>query len=139
MNLLSQAITLATVSHDGQVDKGGHPYILHPLRVMARCETDDERICAVLHDVVEDTPVTLNGLLADGYPAHIVETIDTLTRRSGEVYMDFIARVKKNELATVVKMLDIEDNMDLRRIPNPTEADRSRMDRYNKALWVLRE
>lgn len=139
MNLLSQAIILATVSHDGQVDKGGHPYILHPLRLMAQCQTDDKRIVAVLHDIVEDTPVTLDDLRSGGYPEHIVEAIDALTRREGEFYMDFIVRTHKNNLAKKVKMLDIVDNMDLSRIPNPTEADHSRMERYNKALRVLRE
>lgn len=134
---LNDAIILAADKHRGQFDKGGSPYILHPLRVMQKAKSDEERIVAVLHDVVEDTDVTLDELRGMGFDEHIVTAIDHLTRRDKETYNDFILRVKKNELATRVKLLDIEDNSDLSRLQEITEQDENRLRRYQKAVELL--
>ncbi|MDG0810619.1 HD domain-containing protein [Cohnella rhizosphaerae] len=134
---LNDAIILAADKHRGQVDKGGSPYILHPLRVMQKAKRDEERIVAVLHDVVEDTDVTLDELRVMGFDERIVTAIDHLTRRGGETYNDFILRVKQNELATRVKLLDIEDNSDLSRLQEVTEQDENRLRRYQKAVELL--
>ncbi|MDQ0062369.1 HD domain-containing protein [Paenibacillus harenae] len=137
MATLNDAIILATTMHKGQYDKGGHPYILHPLRIMLMADSDVNRIVAVLHDVVEDTEVTLEGLRQLGYGDEIVEAIDHLTRRESETYMEFIARTKQNEIARVVKLLDIEDNSDLSRLSEVTQQDLTRAKRYSKAKEIL--
>jgi GTP diphosphokinase / guanosine-3',5'-bis(diphosphate) 3'-diphosphatase len=104
---------------------------------MQQMDTSEERIVAMLHDVIEDTDIPLEYLREEGYSETIVQAIDYLTRREGESYMDFIKRVKQNPIARKVKIADIKDNMDLSRIPNPTEKDFQRMKRYEKALREL--
>lgn len=137
MNLLEKAIALAVKSHVGQQDKGGNPYILHPLSVMFRVSTEKEKIVAVLHDVVEDCGITENDLKNEGFDSEIIEAILCLTRKEEESYMDFILRCSKNSLAKAVKIVDITENMDLSRIPNPTESDYKRIDKYKKAIELL--
>jgi (p)ppGpp synthase/HD superfamily hydrolase len=136
VNSLSQAICIATTAHVGQFDKGGNPYILHPLRIMLKMDSNEERIVAVLHDVIEDTNVLISELRTV-FSEEIVNAILALTRNLNESYMDFIRRCKENELARRVKMADIEDNMDLSRIQNPSEEDFKRVQKYEKALKEL--
>ena len=133
--MLNKAIEIAAKAHAGQVDKGGNPYILHPLRVMMNYCSGDEnaQICAVLHDVVEDTRITIDGLRAEGFSDEILSALDCLTKREGENYDDFISRILTNQLACKVKSGDLADNMDLTRIPNPTEKDMERIKRYKDA------
>jgi len=122
---LEDAIVLACRAHRGQVDKAGKPYILHPLRVMLRLEDSAAQIVAVLHDVVEDTSVTLADLRAEGYSGEICDAVDCLSRRPGEAYEVFISRAAANPLARRVKLADLEDNMDpRRRIDGEREAQR---------------
>ncbi|HEY3314491.1 MAG TPA: GTP pyrophosphokinase [Bacillota bacterium] len=118
---LNTAISLAALAHRGQRDKLGQPYILHPLRVMLRLTAQDEMVCAVLHDVVEDTTTSLADLLAMGLKPEIGRALDHLTKRPEEKgrYMDFIRRVEGDPLAVAVKLADLEDNMDRRRLPSP--------------------
>ena len=137
MNGLTKAIVTAAQQHDGQTDKGGQPYILHPLRVMQSATSEEERIVAVLHDVIEDTNYTLEQLSADGFEPEIVQAIDCLTRRAGETYEAFIQRIRGNALATKVKMLDIADNMNLGRIADPQPEDYARLEKYKHALSLL--
>jgi hypothetical protein len=140
--MLNKAIEIAAKAHAGQVDKGGNPYILHPLRVMQNfCDDGDEsaQICAVLHDVVEDTSVTLDDLRSEGFSEAIITSLDCLTKRKGESYDDFISRVLMNKLACKVKRGDLADNMNLTRIPNPTAKDEERIKKYRKAADRLDE
>lgn len=137
MRTLADAVILAYIAHEDQVDRGGNKYILHPLRVMQQMDTNEECIVAILHDVIEDTDIPLEYLREQGYSETVVEAIDCLTRREGESYMHFIKRAKQNPIARKVKIADIKDNMDLSRIPEPTEKDYSRMKRYEKALKEL--
>ena len=136
MSNLNKAIEIAAKVHNGQLDKGGNTYILHPLRIMQNfCESESEstKICAVLHDVVEDTDITLDDLRAEGFSEEIIIALDCLTKREGEKYDDFISRVLTNEIACKVKNGDLADNMDLTRIPNPTEKDKECVKKYRKA------
>lgn len=114
---LESAIALAATAHRGQLDLGGQPYILHPLRVMSKFSTYDGRMAAVLHDVVEDTTWTINALEHANIPIGIVKAVESLTRRKdkGELYMDYIERVCRNHLARLVKIEDLRDNLDLSR------------------------
>jgi GTP diphosphokinase / guanosine-3',5'-bis(diphosphate) 3'-diphosphatase len=116
MPSLERAIAIAAHAHAGQIDKAGQPYILHPLRVMLRLVTDEERIAAVLHDVVEDTSVTLDDLRAEGFSEPVLVAVEALTKRHGETRLQAAARAAAHPLARVVKLADNAENMDLSRI-----------------------
>lgn len=135
--LLEQAISLAVQAHTGQKDKAGNPYILHPLRLMMRMTNDAARILAVLHDVVEDTAVTLTQLQTMGFPDPILAALDALTHRPGESYDDYVTRLGTNPLAIPIKLADLEDNMDLRRLERLTDREWERMQRYLRVWRVL--
>lgn len=136
--LLSKAINLAMQAHAGQVDKAGMPYIGHVMRVMQAGKTIDEKIVGVLHDVVEDTTWTFDALLAEGFPVHIVDALRCVTKLSDdEPYEAFINRVKNNPLAVAVKINDLTDNMDIRRLQTLTDADVQRLRKYLKAYQSL--
>jgi (p)ppGpp synthase/HD superfamily hydrolase len=137
MATLENAILLAAQAHRGQKDKAGAPYIFHPLRVMLRMRSDIQMMVAVLHDVLEDTQYTLLDLQQAGYPGEVLEALECLTRRENETYEEFIERVKTNPLARKVKIADLEDNMDIRRISAPQEKDMERLKRYRRAWSAL--
>ena len=139
MPTIEDAIKLALDKHHGQTDKAGEPYILHPLRVMAQMQTEAEQIVAVLHDVVEDSDVTVDDLRKMGYREEIVTAIDHLSRRDDESYEQFIQRIKPNPLAVRVKLGDLRDNMDLRRNATLDEKALERFQRYRKAWFELTE
>jgi len=137
MSTLERAIEIAAAAHAGQLDKAGQPYILHPLRVMLRVSSDVERMAAVLHDVVEDTPVTLAQLTESGFPAEVVAAIEALTKRPGETRMQAAARAASNPIARAVKLADNAENMDIGRIANPTEKDLARVEEYKQVRALL--
>ena len=129
---LQDAIALATKYHEGQVDKAGKPYISHPMRVMEKMMLEDEKIVAVLHDIVEDTNITLQDLKDRGYSDYIVNSIDCLSKRDGESYDKFVERTMTDTMASYVKLADLEDNMDLSRLKTVTEKDKARHKKYKK-------
>ncbi len=131
--MLNKAIEIAARAHAGQVDKPGEPYILHPLRVMLSRENELERICAVLHDVVEDSDISFDDFRKEGFSEEVIVVLDCLTKRKGESYDEYIARILGNETACHVKLADLCDNMNLSRIVNPTEKDEARIKKYNEA------
>lgn len=138
-NLLEKALVIATKAHEGQKDKDESPYILHPIRVSNRCLTDEEKIVALLHDVIEDTNVSASDLLASGFPRNIVEAVLSVTRNEGESYEDFVIRSKQNPIGRQVKLHDLEDNMDITRFNQLTEKDLVRLNKYLKAYRSLIE
>ena len=138
--LLAQAIKIVTQAHEGQVDKSGIPYIGHVMRVMEAGRTVDEKIVGVLHDIVEDTDWTFERLAREGFPAYIVDAIQCLTKTSeDEPYDDFIERVKTNPLAVRVKINDLADNMDIRRLATITDKDTTRLNKYLRVYRTLTE
>ncbi|MBQ7102516.1 MAG: GTP pyrophosphokinase [Anaerotignum sp.] len=137
--MLEKARRIAEEAHQGQADKGGMPYILHPVRVMQNCETEEEKITALLHDVLEDSDYTLEELRKEGFSEEILNALICLTHREGEDYMDYIERICGNPLAVRVKYADLQDNMDLSRIPHPTEKDFFRLKKYKKAEARIEE
>jgi (p)ppGpp synthase/HD superfamily hydrolase len=141
MSTLENAIALAAAAHAGQLEKNGTPYILHPLRVMMSVggAGPGAQIAAVLHDVVEDTSITLEDLRAAGFSAEILEAIATLTHDKSTDYFTYIRAAAANEIARAVKRADLRDNMDLSRIPEPQEKDHVRIARYHDALSILNE
>lgn len=135
---MERAIEIATEAHRGQLDKAGCDYIEHPLRVMAAGKSLDEKIVGVLHDVVEDTNWTFEDLAAEGFSAEVIEALRCVTKLSeSEPYDKFIARVKRNPLAVAVKLNDLSDNMDIRRLPYLSDKDVKRLKRYLKAYKQL--
>ena len=137
MSDLEQAISIAVKAHAGQVDKAGQPYILHPLRLMLKFNSTDAMIVAVLHDVVEDSSITIQELEGFGFSDVVVDAVASLTRKSGESYEDFVVRVSKNELARMVKIEDVKDNLNLTRLSTITDKDLVRIQKYHSALMVL--
>jgi hypothetical protein len=134
---LEDAIALAAHAHRGQRDKVGAPYILHPLRLLFRLghdATEEQRMAAVLHDVAEDTPFSLDRLRALGCPEPVLSALDCLTRRRDETYEQFIERLLPDPIARRVKRADLEDNMDVLRLPTITAKDAERLARY-RAAW----
>lgn len=137
--LLEKALLIATKAHAGQTDKAGSAYIFHPIRVSCRCFTDEEKIVALLHDVIEDTDVTNDYLLAEGFPRNIVDAILSVTRNEDESYEDFIKRCKSNPIGRQVKLRDLEDNMDISRLQQVTEKDVERLNKYIQAYKYLKD
>lgn len=134
---IREAIRIASEAHAGQIDKCGQPYILHPLCVSMYCKTNEEKIVAILHDVVEDTSVTLNDLSDLGLSYDLRLAVDAITKRSSEVYWDYLDRVFKNPIALAVKIEDMIDNADLSRAISPTPEDYERHARYSNRINLL--
>ncbi len=135
--MLHQALLIATRVHQDQQDRYGAPYLRHVMRVAERGRNDDERTVGLLHDVVEDSPMTLDDLRREGFPEYIVQAVDCLTKREGEPYEQFVDRTKTNKLAVAVKLNDLEDNMDVRRAPRLEEKDLERLNKYLRAWHQL--
>jgi (p)ppGpp synthase/HD superfamily hydrolase len=132
------ALDIAVEAHRGQTDKYDQPYIMHVLGVMGGCDTVEEKIVGLLHDVVEDTDMTIDDLRARGFTERIVTAVDLLTRRRGENYDHFVERIAPDALARAVKLADLEDNMDVRRSNRAMkEKDAERMEKYRKAWQKL--
>ena len=135
---LERAIAIAAAAHAGQVDKGGAPYILHPLKVMLRMTTLEERIVAVLHDVVEDCDISLDDLRKEGFSEEVLTAIQSVTKVPGESYEDFVERAAQNPIGRVVKLADLEENSDLSRIASPSWEDLKRIEKYRRVIGRLR-
>ena len=150
---LEKAIKIAVEAHTGQVDKGGNPYILHPLRVMLSLNSEEERIVGVLHDVVEDCEGwTWERMGEEGCSDEIIEALKSVSKTPEEEkqfkkmddpnekldhYLEFIKRAKFNKIGRNVKAADIKDNLDISRIDDITESDIDRLNRYKAALKML--
>ena len=137
MSTLEKAILIATQAHVGVTDKAGAPYILHPLRVMLGLSTPEERIVGVLHDVIEDSSVTVEELRAEGFSDDVLAALESVTKRDGEEYMDFVVRAARNPIGKRVKLADLKDNSDLSRIAAPTERDFARIEKYRLAIELI--
>ena len=130
------ALQIAQKAHAGQVDKAGKDYILHPMTVASYMDTDIEKTIAYLHDVLEDTDVTVDALRKI-FPNEIVDTLITLTHRKDESYFEYIQRVSTSKLAKKVKVADLLHNLDITRIKEPTKQDYERLEKYKKAILYL--
>jgi (p)ppGpp synthase/HD superfamily hydrolase len=139
--MLANAIALASEKHKGQFDKGGMPYILHPLKVMHYLKSDDlELMCiAVLHDVVEDCGVTYHDLDDLGMSDRVVRGVRAMTKIPGQTLEEYVEGIKANPDAIKVKLADLRHNMDARRLKGVSEKDRARLDKYAKMYWELTE
>jgi (p)ppGpp synthase/HD superfamily hydrolase len=135
---LERAIQIAAEAHEGQRDKAGEPYVLHPLRVMFGLRSDEERMVGVLHDVVENCDGwSFDRLKAAGFSSTVLDALDSVTRRAGEDYKTFVQRAGANAIGRLVKMADLQDNMNLSRIAEPSERDHTQTAKYREALAYL--
>lgn len=128
--LLDKAAEICITKHCGQRDKVGAAYFQHPMRVAMRCHSDDEKIVALLHDTIEDTDVTVEYLLDQGFPQYIIDGILSVTKRDGESYEEFVARAAQNPLGRVVKLHDLEDNLDIFRLDSVSPEMAARLSKY---------
>lgn len=132
-----KAYEIAKRAHLGQVDKAGEDYIKHPEKVASFVETDEEKAVAYLHDVIEDTELTLEDLHEYGFSEEVIEAVDIITKKKGENYRSYLKSVKKNKLARAVKLADLRHNSDLTRLTKITEKDIERKEKYQKAIDFL--
>lgn len=134
---LDLAIKIATKAHFGQVDKAGQPYILHCIKVMLLGESIQEKICGVLHDTVEDTSLTLDDIEKVGFSKEIIETIKCLTKLPKEKYQDYLNKVSTNPTAIQVKLNDLNDNLNIKRLKKIETSDVERVNKYLMAYQFL--
>lgn len=132
-----KAYEIAKKAHLGQVDKAGEDYIKHPEKVASFVKTDEEKAVAYLHDVIEDTELTLEDLNKYDFSKEVLETVDIITKKRGEDYQSYLNSVKKNKLARAVKLADLRHNSDLTRLIKVTEKDIKRKEKYQKAIDFL--
>ena len=135
--LTKKAMQIAYNAHHGAYDKGGMPYIHHPLHLAEQMSTEEETAVALLHDVIEDNCVTADELISKGIPACVTEAVVLLTKPLDEDYPDYVRRVAENPLAKKVKLADLKHNSDISRLSDVTEADLARLEKYKKAIEIL--
>ena len=136
---LGKAIAIAAQAHQDQKDRAGLPYILHPLRVMQQMDNENEKIAATLHDVVESTSWTLDQLKTAGFSKEVLKTVERLSRDAEEPYESYIDRVSEDCTATKIKLADLEDNMDLKRLPELTDENLSWLKEYHRYWLTLQQ
>lgn len=135
--MIDIALSIARKAHAGQVDKAGVDYIQHPLYVASQVKTEQEKAVALLHDVLEDSDITAADLLAYGLSNEVVTAVQTLTKKKGQSYQDYLEKVKSNDLARVVKLADLKHNSDLSRLKSVSDTDRERVKKYKNAIRYL--
>ncbi|WP_159561243.1 HD domain-containing protein [Streptococcus halichoeri] len=137
MNIVELAFKVAKKAHLGQVDKAGVDYIKHPITVASFVKTDEEKATAYLHDVIEDTSLTLLDLEEHSFPRSVIEAVDILTKKKGQDYQSYLNLVKTNRLARTVKLADLKHNSDLSRLSEVTDKDLKRYKKYQEAINYL--
>lgn len=135
--LLDKAAEICINGHAGQRDKTGAAYFQHPMRVAMRCSTDEEKMVALMHDIIEDTDITAENLLEMGFPQSVIDGILSVTKRDGETYEEFVARAAGNPLGRVVKLHDLEDNLDIFRLDSLSPEMAARFNKYLAAHRYL--
>ncbi len=137
--MIAVALEIMMNAHRTQLDKGGHPYVFHPLTVASKQTSEDAVIVGLLHDVVEDSSYTLDDLRSLGFSEEIIEAVGLLTHPEGMEYLDYVKRLSSSKLARCVKVADLHMNSDLSRLKEVTEKDLARVEKYKKALAILGE
>ena len=131
------ALKLCFEAHKNQTDKSGMPYVFHPFHLAEQMTDENTTAVALLHDIVEDTPITLEDLRAYGFPEEVVAAVALMTHADGVPYLEYVENIKKNEIARAVKLADLRHNSDLTRISAPTEKDLARREKYKSAILLL--
>ena len=135
--LTNKAIKIAFEAHAGQLDRSGLPYVLHPIHVAEQMKDEDTCVVALLHDVIEDTDMTIEDLRTYGFTEAQLEGVRLMTRLEDEDYFDYVRNLKDNPIARAVKIEDLKHNSDKARISVMTDDDQKRLEKYKKALEIL--
>lgn len=136
--MTKKALKLCFEAHKDQTDKSGMPYVFHPFHLAEQMKDEDTTIVALLHDVVEDTDVTIDDLKKMGFNDNVIDAIILMTHQSDVEYMDYIAKIKENPVAKAVKLADLKHNSDVSRLDSVTEWDKKRVSKYKKAIKLLK-
>ncbi len=137
-DLTKKAMKLAYKAHQKQKDRSGLPYVLHPLHLAEQMDTEETTVAALLHDVAEDTDYTLEDLRREGFPETVLEALALLTHDPAVPYLDYVRALKDNPIARAVKLADLAHNSDLSRLSKVSEKDLARVEKYRKAMEILR-
>ena len=137
--LTKKAMQICFEAHRDLTDKGGMPYVFHPFHLAEQMETEDETVAALLHDVAEDTEITLDEIGKMGFSEAVMEALRLLTHREGVPYMEYVRRIKENPVARAVKRADLKHNSDLTRLDTVDEKAIKRVEKYKEALAILGE
>ena len=135
---LHKAITIACEAHQGQSSINGEPYILHPLRLLIKAKSNEEKIIAILHDVIEKTNISLLDLKNKGFDQNIISSIDSLSRRRSESYIEYIERLMQNKISVKIKLLDLADNIKIHSENNDNGIYDAKINQYKNALKQIR-
>ena len=136
-NLTKKALKLCFEAHKEQIDKSGMPYVFHPFHLAEQMTDEATTIVALLHDVVEDTELTFDDLEKQGFGEEIISALKLLTHNDDTPYMDYVAKIKNNKIATAVKLADLKHNSDLSRLDTVDEKALKRKEKYEKAIEFL--
>ena len=137
--IIVRARKICVDAHRGQKDKAGEDYSHHPFRVAEKCQSISAKVVALLHDTIEDTDVTAEHLRNEGFPEEIISAVLSVTKQEGENYEDFVCRAAENAIGREVKIADLEDNMDIRRLKEITDDDVARLRKYLRAWQYLKK
>lgn len=137
--MTKKALAVCFEAHKSQVDKSGLPYVFHPFHLAEQMKDELTTIVALLHDVIEDTSITVEELRDMGFPAEAIAAIQIMTHDKSIPYMDYVAQIKKNPIAREVKLADLKHNSDLTRLNEVAEKDLERLKKYKKAISLLEE
>lgn len=134
-----KAMKLCYEAHSGQLDRSGVPYVFHPIHLAEQMTDEDTTIVALLHDVVEDTPYTIQDLERMGFTEEVTQAISLMTHADGVPYLDYVAKIKENPVARAVKLADLAHNSDTSRLDAVDEKARARVEKYRAAIALLNE
>ena len=137
--MTNKAMVLAYEAHQGQYDKSGLPYVFHPFHLAEQMDTEEAVTAELLHDVAEDTDYTLEDLRSMGFPDAVTDALALLTHDPSVPYLEYVERLKSNPIARSVKLADLTHNSDLSRLPVVTEKDLERVEKYRKAMNLLKQ
>ena len=137
--MTKKALKLCFAAHKDQTDKSGMPYVFHPFHLAEQMPDEDTTIVALLHDVIEDTPYTLDDLRAMGFNEQVLDALALMTHDKRIPYMDYVAKIKGNKIARTVKLADLKHNSDLSRLNNLDEKAMKRIEKYRQAIALLSE
>ena len=138
-DLTKKAIKISFNAHKNQVDKSGMPYVFHPFHLAEQMD-DEYSVCvALLHDVIEDTDITIEDLKAEGFPKEVINAIELMTHSDSVLYLDYVKAIKNNSIARKVKLVDLKHNSDLSRLDNIDDMALKRAEKYKKAIEILQE
>ena len=138
-DMTKKALQLSFLAHKDQTDKSGMPYVFHPFHLAEQMPDEDTTIVALLHDVIEDTPYTLDDLRAMGFNEQVLDALALMTHDKRIPYMDYVAKIKGNKIARTVKLADLKHNSDLSRLNNLDEKAMKRIEKYRQAIALLLE